>query len=62
MAMLVLSRKEGEQVQIGDGITVTVVKITNQGVRLGIEAPADTNVARAELLDRKWEQATPPEE
>ena len=63
ITMLVLSRKEGEQVQIGDGITITVVKITNQGIRLGIDAPPNTNVARKELLDRQWEEArSQPEE
>ena len=49
--MLVLSRKVGERVQIGDGITVTVVRITNNGVRLGIEAPPNTVIVRDELCD-----------
>ncbi len=37
--MLVLSRKVGERILIGDRITVTVVRIAGGGVRLGIEAP-----------------------
>ena len=51
MSLLVLSRKLGEQVQIGEDITITVVRITNQGVRIGIEAPKDSLIARAELID-----------
>ena len=51
MSILVLSRKLGEQVQIGDNITVTVVRISNQGVRIGIDAPRDSVIARAELIN-----------
>ncbi len=47
--MLVLSRKVGERIQIGDAITVTVVRIGGNNVRLGIEAPDGTRIARAEL-------------
>jgi carbon storage regulator len=47
--MLVLSRKIGERILIGDEITVTVVRITGGGVRLGIEAPAEMAVIREEL-------------
>ena len=49
--MLVLSRRLGEQVQIGDDITITVVRITNQGIRIGIQAPSDAVICRAELLE-----------
>lgn len=48
-AMLVLSRKVGERILIGENITVTVVRIVGGGVRLGIEAPANTAVIRDEL-------------
>jgi carbon storage regulator len=48
-AMLVLSRKVGERISIGDQVTVTIVKITGNAVRIGIEAPIDTPVAREEL-------------
>lgn len=48
-AMLVLSRKVGERILIGENITVTVVRIVGGGVRLGIEAPANTPVMREEL-------------
>jgi len=47
--MLVLSRKVGERILIGDHVTVTVVRITGGGVRLGIEAPPEMAVIREEL-------------
>lgn len=53
--MLVLSRKIGERILIGDKIAVTVVKIGHGGVRIGVEAPAEMAVVREELateLDR----------
>lgn len=62
-AMLVLSRKVGERVLIGENITITVVRITGGGVRLGIEAPADTAVVREELrneLEHADERRDPP--
>jgi carbon storage regulator len=49
--MLVLSRKLGEQVVIGDNITVTVVKIQSTQVRLGISAPASMPVHRQEVYE-----------
>jgi carbon storage regulator len=51
--MLVLSRKVGERIQLGDNITVTLVKVSGNLVRLGIEAPASMPVVRQELLDRR---------
>jgi carbon storage regulator len=53
--MLVLSRKTGERIWIGDDIAVTVVRITGGGVRIGIEAPSEMPVVREELK-RKLEQ------
>ena len=47
--MLVLSRKLGEKVMIGDGIILTVVKVDRNQVRLGIEAPAEVPVFRQEI-------------
>ena len=46
--MLVLSRKVGEKILIGDNISVTVVRVGQGGVRIGIEAPADLEVVREE--------------
>ncbi len=47
--MLVLSRKVGERIWIGEDIAVTVVRITGGGVRIGIEAPSNLAVVREEL-------------
>jgi carbon storage regulator len=47
--VLVLSRKIGERILIGDKIAVTVVKIGHGGVRIGVEAPAELAVVREEL-------------
>jgi len=47
--MLVLSRKEGERLRLGEEIRITVVKVGNDKVRLGIEAPANLLVLRDEL-------------
>ncbi len=47
--MLVLSRKVGERILIGDKISVTVVRVAGGGVRLGIEAPDELPVIREEL-------------
>ncbi len=59
--MLVLSRKVGERVLIGDKIAVTVVRIGPNAVRLGIEAPKELNIVREELLERIGDSSrTPP--
>jgi carbon storage regulator len=50
--MLVLSRKVGQRILVGDQITVTVVRISGGGVRLGIEAPPEMPVIREELHER----------
>lgn len=47
--MLVLSRKERERIRLGDSIVVTVVRVSGDRVRLGIEAPGDMLVLREEL-------------
>lgn len=47
--MLMLSRRTGERVVIGDNVTVTVVEITGQTVRLGIAGPEDVSVYREEV-------------
>lgn len=48
-AVLVLSRKVGERILIGDNIAITVVKFTGGGVRIGVEAPPELAVVREEL-------------
>ena len=47
--MLVLSRKVGERILLGEKIKITVVRVSGGGVRLGIEAPADVTVIREEV-------------
>ena len=47
--MLVLSRKEGERIVIGDNIVLIVSKVNGNRVTLGIEAPRDIKVVRGEL-------------
>ncbi len=47
--MLVLSRKQNQRIKLGDSITVTVVRVAGDKVRLGIDAPADVRVLREEL-------------
>jgi carbon storage regulator len=51
--MLVLSRKSGERIRIGDNVTVTIVRIGPNNVRLGIEAPRDLNIVREELCSHE---------
>lgn len=51
--MLILSRKNGETVQIGEDIEVTVVSIKGNQVKLGIDAPKDVKVLREELANIK---------
>lgn len=48
--MLVLSRKLGEKIFIGENICITVVDIDRGKIRLGIEAPRDVPIYRQELL------------
>ena len=48
--MLVLSRKVGEKIYIGDNICITVVDIDRGKIRLGIEAPREMAIYRQELL------------
>jgi carbon storage regulator CsrA len=47
--MLVLSRKTQERIQIGENVVVTVLRVKGNMVRIGIEAPKDVRVMRAEL-------------
>lgn len=47
--MLVLSRKQKQEIMIGDNVKITVLKVKGNTVRLGIEAPRDVHVVRGEL-------------
>lgn len=50
--MLVLTRKSGEGVRIGDEVRIVVLEIKGNQVRIGIEAPSDTHVHRDEVYER----------
>jgi carbon storage regulator len=54
--MLVLSRKIGEKILIGDNIVLTVVKIDRNQIRLGIEAPHEIQVYREEIAPARAKQ------
>jgi carbon storage regulator len=49
--MLVLSRKPGEKILIGDNITLTVVRLQGNQVRLALDAPDEVRILRGELVD-----------
>lgn len=49
--MLVLTRKIGERIVIGEAITITVVDVKGDNVRISIEAPKEVRILRGELLD-----------
>jgi carbon storage regulator len=59
--MLVLSRKVGEQILIGDRIVVTVVRIGPKAVRIGVEAPAGVPIARSDRPAITPSEPEPPE-
>lgn len=54
--MLVLSRKLGEGIVIGDDITITVVEMKGGTVRIGIDAPRNRKIYRQEVFDRIAEE------
>jgi carbon storage regulator len=54
--MLVLSRKLGEKIFIGENICITVVDIDRGKIRLGIEAPREVAIYRQELLPQQGTQ------
>jgi carbon storage regulator len=56
--MLVLTRKEGESIQIGENILLTVVAIENGQVKLGIQAPEGIKIYRSELYEQIQKQNT----
>ncbi len=58
--MLVLNRKIGERIVIGDDIVVTVVKVQGRQVRIGIEAPATVSIRRKELLPQEMSAQDAP--
>ena len=61
--MLVLTRKINQSIMIGDEIEITVLAVSGEKVRIGIEAPRDISVFRQEVLDNMDEadKEKPPE-
>ena len=59
--MLILSRKVGERIVIGNDITVVVNRVSGDRVTLGLEAPANVHILRGELrpFDEKDQKAKP---
>ena len=47
--MLVLTRKVNQQIRLGDDITVTILRVQGNSIRIGVEAPRDVRVVRGEL-------------
>ncbi len=60
--MLVLTRKVGEKIHLGNNIIVTVTSISGQQVRLGITAPPEVSILRNELIVRAQAAAQPAAE
>ena len=50
--MLVLTRKAGEGIVIGDNITVKIIELKSGGIRIGIDAPRETKIYRQEVFER----------
>jgi carbon storage regulator len=54
--MLVITRKPGERICLGDDVTITVLEVVGSTVRLGIEAPAEIPVYRHEIWEAVKEE------
>lgn len=54
--MLILSRRPGESLHLGDNIKITVLSIKGKQIKLGLEVPEDTPIYRDELYRRVQEQ------
>ena len=57
MAMLVLTRKPGQSIMIGDDVEVQVLSVAGEKVRIGISAPRDVPIYRHEVYERIEEEA-----
>jgi carbon storage regulator len=60
-AMLVLTRKSGESIVIGDGITVTVAQVSGNRVKLTFDAPQECRIQRGELAQNQPSRKSSPD-
>lgn len=51
--MLILTRNVGQKIMIGDDVTITVMTVSGQQVRIGIDAPQEVSIDREEVRQRK---------
>ncbi|MCG5496038.1 carbon storage regulator CsrA [Ectothiorhodospira variabilis] len=49
--MLILTRRDGESLKIGETVTIRILAVNGRQVRIGIDAPADIEIFREELLE-----------
>lgn len=57
--MLVLSRRVGERILIGDNVAVTIVRVSQGTVRIGVEAPKGVPIVREEIKHQRQAAAEP---
>lgn len=60
--MLILTRRVGETLMVGDDVTVTVLGVKGNQVRIGVDAPKDVAVHREEIYQRIQQEKEEPEE
>jgi carbon storage regulator len=60
--MLILTRRVGETVMIGEDVAITVLRVKGNQVRLGVDAPKSVSVQREEIYQRMQNEAAPTTE